>query len=94
MLFLGTSMSAPREGKPDKTSILRVIAVAGGVLFLAMALRMGTDSLHARSAGSTMSNWKGGTMAYQDGFKLTVVFAAFAAAFCYFAVRPRSNTRS
>ena len=65
-------MTAPQERKPDKTSILRVVAVAGCVLFLAMALRMGADSLHARSAGSVMSNWKGGTMAYQDGFKLTV----------------------
>jgi hypothetical protein len=84
-------MNAPREGKLHKTSVLRVIAVASSVLFLAMAVKMGADSLHARSAGSMMSNWKGGTMAYQDGFKLTGVFAAFAVAFCYFAVRPRRN---
>jgi hypothetical protein len=38
-----------------------------------------------------MNNWKGGTMAYQDGFKLTAVFAVFAALFCYVAVRPKGN---
>lgn len=85
-------MSAPREEPVHKTSVLRVVAVAGCLLFLAMALKMGTDSLHARSAGVTISNGKGGTMDYQDGFKLTGVFAAFAAGFCYFAVRPRGKT--
>ena len=84
-------MTAPREVKPDKTSILRMLALGGSLLFLVMAVKMGADSLHARSAGLLMSNGKGGTMAYQDGFKLTGVFAAFAAGFCYFAVRPRGN---
>jgi hypothetical protein len=84
-------MSAPPEGKPDKTSIVRVFAVVGGLLFLALALKMGAESLHARSAGSMMNNWKGGTMAYQDGFKLTAVFAVLAALFCCVAIRPTGN---
>jgi hypothetical protein len=38
-----------------------------------------------------MSNWKGGTMAYQDGFRPTAVFIAFAIGFCSFAVLPKSK---
>jgi len=70
---------------------MRVFAVLGCALFAALALTMGTESLHARAAGSRMSNWKGGTMEYQDGFKCTGVFAVFALAFCYVAVRPKTN---
>src|SRR5947207_3433963 len=39
---------------------------------------MGVESFHARSSASPMSNWKGGTMAYQDGFRATAMFAVLA----------------
>jgi hypothetical protein len=68
----------------------RVLAVVGCVIFPGLALKMGTESLHACSARAPMSNWKGGTMTYQDGFKLTAVFVVFAACFCYVAV-PKGN---
>jgi hypothetical protein len=69
----------------------RVFAAVGCIVFLALALKMGAESLHARSAGVAMSNWKGGTMEYQDGLKLTAVFVVFAAFFCYGAIRQRST---
>ena len=84
-------MSESPEGRADKTAFARFFSAAGCLFFLALAVKMGAESFHARSVGSLMSNWKGGTMAYQDGFKLTGVFAAFAVAFCYFAVRPKGN---
>ena len=89
--FLRAVTNASPKGKSDGSPIARVFGAAGCLLFLALALKIGTESLHARSMGSLMSNWKGGTMAYQDGFKMTAVFALFALAFCYFAVRPKTN---
>jgi hypothetical protein len=85
------TMSAPAEGKPSEGSVRRVLAAVASVAFLALALKMGAESFHARSAGAPMNNWKGGTMAYQDGFKLTVVFVAFGACFCYVAVRSKRS---
>jgi hypothetical protein len=84
-------MSEPPEGTTDKPAFARVVAAVGCLFSLVLAVKMGAESFHARAVGSLMSNWKGGTMAYQEGFKLAAVFAAFAAAFCYFAVRPRGN---
>jgi hypothetical protein len=49
------------------TPIARILALAGCLLFLALALKVGSESLHAQSAGAMMSNWNGGTMAYEDG---------------------------
>jgi len=67
---------------------MKRILIAGGCLvFLVLALKMGAESLRARSAGSTMNNWKGGTMTYQDGFKLTAAFIALAGYFFYGAAR-------
>jgi hypothetical protein len=77
--------------RANKTSVGRFLGVAGCITFLALAAMMGAESWHARSAGSPMSNWKGRTMAYQDGFKLTAALALFAGAFGYFAVRPRTD---
>jgi hypothetical protein len=71
--------------------IVRVASVVGGLIFLALALKMGVESLHARATGSSMSNWKGGTMGYEDGFKLTAVFAVFAAFWFYFATRSKKE---
>ena len=82
-------MSTSHEA--NKTSIVRLLGVVGCLMFLIMALKIGVESWHARSAGSLMSNWKGGTMDYQYGFKLAAVFAVFAGAFFYLAVRGRLN---
>ena len=87
----GLSMSALPQGTPKSRSLVRVLAIAGCVLFLALAFKIGVESFRARSAGAAMSNWKGGTMAYQDGFKLTVVCVVFAGLFCYVAVRPEGK---
>ena len=84
-------MSEPLERRTSKTAFARTFAAVGCLFFLVLAVKMGAESFHARSVGSLMSNWKGGTMAYQDGFKLSEVFAAFAVGFCYFAVRPKAN---
>jgi hypothetical protein len=84
-------MSESLQGRADKAAFARAFSALGCLFFLVLAVKMGTESFHARSLGSLMSNWKGGTMAYQDGFKLTGAFAAFAVAFCYFAVRPKGN---
>ena len=84
-------MSASPDGKSNGGSLKRMFAVVGCVVFLVLAFKMGAESFHARSAGTQMSNWKGGTMTYQDGFKLTAVFVVFAAFFCYGAVRPIGN---
>lgn len=75
----------------DRVSIARLLAVVGALLFLVLAVKMGVESCQAHSAASLMSNWKGGTMRYQDGFKLTGLFTSFAGAFFYFAIRRRSN---
>ena len=84
-------MNESPAGKADKATLARVFTALGFLLFLVLAVKMGAESFHARSIGPLMSNWKGGAMAYQDGFKLTGVFAALAIAFCYFAVRPKGN---
>jgi hypothetical protein len=80
-----------REARTDKTSISRAFAMVGSLLFFALAVKMGTESFHARSLGSLMSNWKGGTMTYQDGFKLTAVFVVFGAFWFYAAIRPKGT---
>jgi hypothetical protein len=84
-------MSESPGGRADKTAFARFFAAAACLFFLVLAVIMGAESFHARSVGSPMSNWKGGTMDYPDGFKLAGVFAAFAAAFCYFAFRPKGS---
>ena len=84
-------MNASPEGKHDGELIMRVFGGLGCLLFLALALKMGSESLHARSLGLPMSNWKGGTMTYQAGFGLTTVFAVFAVALCYFAIWPKGS---
>jgi hypothetical protein len=84
-------MSETPEGRATKTALARAFAAVGFLFFLVLAVKMGAESFHARSVGSLMDNWKGGMMAYQEGFKLTGLFAAFAAAFCYFAVRSNGN---
>jgi hypothetical protein len=82
-------MSNPQE--PNNASFVRFLGVAGCLLFLALAVTVGAESWHARSAGSPMTNWKGGTMNYQDGFKLTAALAVFGGMFGFFAVRPRTK---
>ena len=74
------------EGKANAALVVRVIAAVGCLVFLGLALKMGAESFHARSVGSPMGNWKGGTMEYSDGFKLTAIFG------CHFAGenQPRS----
>jgi len=84
-------MNESPAGKTDKTTLARAFAAVGCLLFLVLAVKMGAESFHARSVGLLMSNWKGGTMTYQDGFKLTGVFAALAMAYGYFALRPKGN---
>ena len=84
-------MSASPDVNSNAGSLKRIFAVVGCVVFLVLAFKMGAESFHARSAGARMSNWKGGTMTYQDGFKLTVVFVAFAACSGYVAMRPKSK---
>lgn len=70
--------------------VIRVIAVIGALLFVALAVKVGTESWHARSTNSVMPNWKGGTMEYDDGFRITAFLALFAAVWCYCAIRPKS----
>ena len=84
-------MNGSPEERQNRGVLRRIFGAAGCVVFLALAFTMGTESSRARSTGVPMSNWKGGTMAYQDGFKLTAVFVAFAIGFGYFAVRPKGN---
>ena len=87
-------MSESPKSTSDATPIVRAVAAVGCLIFLALALKMGAESFHARSTGSSMPNWKGGTMAYEDGFRLTAIFAAFAAVWCYCAIRPKSVVES
>ena len=87
-------MSESAESNSDVTQIIRVVAAIGCLFFTAIALKIGAESFHARSAGSPMPNWKGGTMDYQDGFRLTAILAAFAALWCYCAIRPKSIVES
>ena len=90
----GTREFKTPEGKADATLVVRVVAAVGFLVFLALALRMGAESFHARSVGSPMGNWKGGTMEYSDGFKLTAIFGALAGVWCYCAIRPKSIVES
>jgi hypothetical protein len=71
-------------------TIVRIVATAGCLFFVILAVKMGTESLSAQSTNSLMSNWKNGEMTYEDGFKITGIFAMFAAFFGYYAVRPKS----
>jgi hypothetical protein len=87
----GTKMSAPPQETTMRKSLARVLYAAGCVLFLTLALKVGVESFRARSAAAAMRNWKGGSMAYRDGFKLTAVLVVFAGCFFYVAVRPSGN---
>jgi hypothetical protein len=71
-------------------SVVRGVSLIGALLFIVLAMRVGTSSWHARIANSPMPNWKGGTMTYEDGFKITALLALFAAIWCYCAIRPKS----
>ena len=84
-------MAMNRSPVGNKISIGRFLLGVGSVLLLALAVKVGVESWHALAAGSLMTNWKGGTMHYRDGFKLTALLTAFAGAFCYFAIRPKTN---
>ena len=95
----GTQEFKTPEGKANAAPVVKVIAVrviaaVGCLVFLGLALKMGAESFHARSVGSPMGNWKGGTMEYSDGFKLTAIFGALAGVWCYCAIRPKSIVES
>ena len=84
-------MSELPEGPTRKSQIVRFVAVLGSLLFLGLALRMGMESWQARASGSRVSNWKGGTMTCQDGFKLTGVFVTFACFWIYAAITGKTK---
>lgn len=86
-------MNQSIESRRKPESLVRSIAAIGSTIFLALSLKIGAESFHARSIGSSMPNWKGGTMAYQDGMKLTAILALFAVVWCVVAVRPKSVTQ-
>jgi hypothetical protein len=69
---------------------VRILASAGGLSFLILAIAMGTGAFHARRTGQLMSNWKNGIMPYQAGFMVPAVFLMFSAVFFYSAIRPNS----
>jgi hypothetical protein len=82
--------SGQRLGEP----IIRVIAVSGTAIFVLLTVKVGTMSWHARNTNSPMPNWKGGTMTYEDGFKVTAFLAVLAAIWFYCAIRPKSVANS
>ena len=84
-------MSDSPNGQSNKQWVMRIFGAMGFIWFLSLAFVIGSESLHARSTGSRMSNFKGGTMDYQDGFKLVAVCLVFAAFFCYGAVRKKGK---
>jgi hypothetical protein len=75
-------------------SVVRIVASIGCLFFVILAVKMGIESLHARSTHELMSNWKNGKMTYEDGFKITGVFAMFAVVWGYCAVRPQSTAQA
>ena len=77
------------SSQDDVELVVRVVAAAGCLFFIVLAVKMGSESLHARSTGELMSNWKNGKKAYQDGFKATGIFVMFAAVWCYCAIKPK-----
>ncbi|HXB03034.1 MAG TPA: hypothetical protein VNV15_09495 [Opitutaceae bacterium] len=79
------------ESSQHKTeSVKRIVAAIGCLFFVILAIKMGVESLRARSTHELMSNWKNGKMTYEDGFKLTGIFVLFAVVWGYYAVRPKS----
>jgi len=78
------------EGK-STISIRKVIGTVGAIVLLILGVVMGVHTFQAWKSTLPLSNWKGGTMRYRDGFQLAVTFACMGAAYFYFANKSRSD---
>jgi hypothetical protein len=63
------------------------LGIAGGTGFLIAGVLVALSARKYQLSGAPMPNWKGGSMSFRDGYYLSFVLVATAAAWIYFGYR-------
>ena len=63
------------------------LGIAGSTGFLIAGVLVALSARKYQLSGARMPNWKGGSMSFRDGYYLSFVLVAMAAAWIYFGYR-------